>query len=393
MFFAPKDENNKFKSHFLKLAKIDITAPFFIFSFLLISFLAGILGGLLVNNYEEKCDLSYQNISGRTLVPEISVGEIKSQQLNQSLVNSVVSIYLAKTLGADLLSNTYSPFELKGSGLILTNDGWIMTNRRVIEGELTSKYVIITANGNLFSLEKIVADKATDIVFAKIKSEAKIENLSAVLLAESSEQRSGDDLFSLNSLGRTATGKVLNLANYYFNSKEDLIQSTEKFTKIILLAGKGYDQSMVGAAVFNLKGEVEGLVMNINNNEVQLLPIYYLKSKTDQLFKDKEIKRNYLGVNYLDLSSTYLFDKKIIGFNQGALVVKTKSKPAVIKNSPADKAGIKENDLILEVEKEPLTRLQSLTELIQQYKEGSEVTLKIKRGEKIINLAVKLEIR
>jgi serine protease Do len=135
------------------------------------------------------------------------------------------------------------------------------------------------------------------------------------------------------------------------------------------------------------------VVINLNNNEIRILPIDYLNNKFETLFKTGEIKRNYLGVNYLDLSSVYLFDKRALNLTQGALITKNKNKAAVSKSSPAEKAGLRENDIVLAVEKESLTSFYNLTELIQQYKEGSEVTLKVKRQDKIINIIVKLETK
>lgn len=384
---------NQPKNGFNKFLKRDISTPFFILSFLLISFLSGTLGGLIVNNYYQAEEINAQQQLTRQNLPKVSTKEVESKQLNQSLVGSIVGIYLTKVAGLDLLNNNYSSLDLKGSGLILTNDGWIMTSRKVIEAAQPNKYTVITQDSYTFPLDKIVLDNATDIVFAKIKSEKKIENLPTVLFADSAELQIGDDLFSFGSSGRIATGKILNSTDYYFDSRDQFVQSTEKFSKIILLAGKGYDNSFIGSPVFNLKGEVEGVVINFNNNEIRILPIDYLNDKFETLFKTGEIKRNYLGINYLDLNSIYLFDKRALNLTQGALITKNKNKVAVGKSSPAEKAGLRENDIVLAVEKESLTPFYNLTELIQQYKEGSEVSLKIKRADKIFNVTVKLEMK
>lgn len=390
LFTSQKTPQDSSSSAFSKFLKLDITRPFLILSYLLISFLAGVLGGLIVNNYYNvKQTADYQKLPTKIL-PKVSTKEIEAKQVNQSLASSLVGIYFAKSLNPDLINNTYSSFDLKGSGVILTNDGWIMTSRKVVEANQIAKYVVITQDGHLFPLDRAVLDKGTDIVFVKIKSEVKIENLSSIIFADSSELVAGDDLFSLNSKSYVATAKILNSLNYYFEGKEQLVQTSEKFSKIILLAGKGFDLSFIGAPSFNLKGEAVGIAANIDNDEIGLIPVNYFKDKIDQLLKTGEIKRNYLGINYLDLGSTFVFDKRAAGLTQGALVAKYKSSPAVIKNSPADKAGIKENDIILAVENDPITKFNSLTELIQQYKEGSLVNLKIKRQDKVINLSVQL---
>lgn len=390
---SPLLNENQTKSWLANFLRKDVTAHFFILSFLLISFLSGILGGLLVNNYYQTKEITSDQRLSRQNLSEVLTKEVEPKQLNQSLAGSIVGIYSTKTFGADLLNNNYSSLDLKGSGFILTNDGWIMTNQKVIEATKPNKYTIITQDNRAFSLDKVVLDNATNIVFAKIKSEAKIENLPTVFFTDSSELQIGNDLFSINPSGRIATGKILSMIDYYFDSRDQFVQSTEKFSKIILLAGKGYDNSFIGAPVFNLKGEIEGVVINFNNNETRILPINYLNNKFETLFKTKQIKRNYLGINYLDLSSMHLFDKKAFNLTQGALVAKNKNKIAVIKGSPAEKAGLRENDIILAVEKDLVTKLNSLTELIQQYKEGSEVSLKIKRADKTINAIIKLETR
>jgi S1-C subfamily serine protease len=150
-----------------------------------------------------------------------------------------------------------------------------------------------------------------------------------------------------------------------------------------------------GGPLLNLKGEVIGINTAVASGAENIgfaIPINKAKKAIESVKKTGVIKIPYLGVRYIAITAE-LAKKQNLPVDYGALVRGSQDGPAVIPNSPAAKAGLLAEDIILEVNGTKINQDNSLVSLIQRYNIGDIISLKIRRGEKEITLSATLEER
>ena len=149
-----------------------------------------------------------------------------------------------------------------------------------------------------------------------------------------------------------------------------------------------------GGPLVNMLGQAIGIntamIMGAQNIGFAI-PINYAKKNLEEVQKYGKIKRPFLGVRYVILSQE-LSQANKLPVDYGALIVRESfGEPAVLKDSAADKAGIKEYDIILEADGKKITIDAPLTEALKDKKIGEEISLKVRRESKEFNLKIKLE--
>jgi S1-C subfamily serine protease len=363
------------KYSFLKIVIISLFFGFF----------AGIIGYLIFSSY-----VFYSS-------PQAVIykwGEIKKKQaeeteekISQALkttLPAVVNIFPLKEKSGELLDQIYLPSESIGYGVILTSDGWILTSNNVIN-DFRKKYLVSTFNQKTYLAENFKEDKATGAVFFKVNA----EGLPVYPFGNSNNLEVGQILITPKE---SLVNRIENLNYEEILEKSDLIKSSEKFSKYILLTD---GPSKAGGPVFNLDGEIVGIFANPGTNISKfktLIPINNLKNIFPKIFKDGEIKRTFLGVNYIDLSS-FVFEGKTELAESGAMLYENKELKirAVLKNSPAERAGLRAGDIILKIDDEELSQNKDLTEIIQNYQSGETVEFTILRNGKEQTVEARLE--
>ncbi len=143
---------------------------------------------------------------------------------------------------------------------------------------------------------------------------------------------------------------------------------------------------------------MEGKTIGINTAQVLgaqnigfAIPINYAKKDLEEIKKYGKIRRPFLGIRYIVLNKEITEIHKL-PINYGALIIRQSfGEEAVVKKSAAAKAGLQEYDIILEINGEKITEKNPLANILQKYKIGEEVNLKVLRKEKEIALKVKLK--
>jgi len=257
----------------------------------------------------------------------------------------------------------------KGSGFIISADGYILTNNHMV-GE-AEKVEVKLADGRPFTAKIIGADPETDVAVVKIDA----GNLPYLELADSDSLEVGEWVLAIGNpfgLSHTVTAGIvsakgrtgLDLATY-----ENFIQTD---------AAINFGNS--GGPLINLDGKAVGINTAIvgpggNIGIGFAIPINMAKNIADQLIAGKGIERGYLGVQLLDLDPN-LAEAFGLKDTKGVLI------PEVTEGSAADKAGLKHNDVILEINGEPVESADSFRNRIAMLKPGTEVKLTIWRDEK-----------
>lgn len=266
-----------------------------------------------------------------------------------------------------------------GSGFIVDSKGLVLTNNHVIEGAVNIR--VRLDDGRAFEGEVLGRDPLTDIALIKLKG--KVEQLPSVKLGDSSTLRVGDWVVAIGNpfgLSSTVSAGILSARARSIGTSQydDFLQ-----TDAAINPGNS------GGPLFNLKGEVIGINTAIVGGGTGIgfaVPSNLVKAVLPQLEKDGAVTRGYLGIGIQDLTAA-LAKGLGVPATEGALVTK------VNDGSPGQKGGLKVEDVVVAVEGEKIGSAGALTRLIALKRPDSQVTLKVYRAGKPLDLKVKLGTR
>ncbi len=276
-----------------------------------------------------------------------------------------------------------------GSGFIISSDGLILTNKHVVS-EKNASYTVLTNDGKKYDAKVLAQDPATDLAVVKINQ----TGLPTVKLGDSDSVQLGQTAIAIgNALGEfrntVSVGVISGLARTITASGAGISETIEGVfqTDAAINAGNS------GGPLLNLKGEVIGIntaMVSGAQNIGFAIPINKAKRDIDSVKTTGKIISPYLGVRYL-LITPDLVKKEKLSVENGALVRGGKNEPAVIKNSPAGKAGIQAEDVIVSVGGVKIDQNNSLASLVQKYKVGDKINLKVLRNGKELFFEITLE--
>jgi serine protease Do len=279
-----------------------------------------------------------------------------------------------------------------GTGFIISDDGLILTNKHVVL-DSKAEYTVLTNDGKKHNAEVLARDPVQDIAILKIKA----SNLKPARLGNSDLIKLGQTVIAIgNALGEfrntVSVGVVSGLArDITASGGSGFVERIEG----VIQTDAAINQGNSGGPLLNLRGEVIGINTAIAQGAQTIgfaIPINQAKRAIESVKKTGSIKVPYLGVRYLTVTEE-IAKKQKLPVDYGALVRGTEEGPGVIPDSPAAKAGLQAEDIILEVNGVKITKDKSLSSLIQRFSIGDKIKLKVRRGEKTIDIEVKLEER
>lgn len=353
----------------------------------LFSIIAGGLAGYLASNYwlvNQNPEPTGINLNTNQIVDftkKITVSNPTTEVINK-LAKQIVGIYSVKK-GEDWWQKLYLDNEFLGTGLVITSDGWLMTTSDVIP-DFKKDYQIMTANNNYYLAKDFIQDKLTGVVFFKIDAQnlspVQFADLEQITVAQSAVALAADN--DMNDL-KVKISNLEKLSYYLQKSIKDYFHSTEKQEEYFLLKDS-LPTNFASCLVANNQGEVIGLGSNLNKTEnfQTIIPTGYLAQAVKQFLINKtEVKRNYLGLTYLDLSQNPNLPANLTANREnGALIIGNKelNLVAIKKDSPA-KNILMENDIVLKVNDDEINNRNNFTMLIQNYPTDSKIKLLILR--------------
>ncbi len=325
---------------------------------------------------------------------------------------AVVSIVVKQDLSKLNNNNTFpffnSPFQFNvpqgeqqigaGTGFIITSDGLILTNKHVVSaGQDTTgsatQYTVIMNDGKQYDATVVDTDPVNDFALIRIKA----TGLPKLDLGDSDTVRVGQTVIAIgNALGQfsnTVTKGVISGLSRTITAGDS--QNTSERLENIFQTDAAINFGNSGGPLLNLAGQVVGLNTAISQQGQLIgfaIPINQAKTVIASVQKYGKIVRPYMGVRYVQVDDAVAAENKL-SVNYGALLLKGSSanEPAVIAGSPADKAGLVENDIILEFNGKKITADNSLASAIQKLNPGDTVQLKVLRQGKEKNISVTLE--
>jgi len=285
--------------------------------------------------------------------------------------------------------------EGSGTGFIITSDGLILTNKHVIAAiGSASTYSVVTVDGKTYDATVQSTDPFNDLAVLKIDA----RNLPVVELGDSDELKVGQWVVAVgNALGQfqnTVTAGIVSAKGRQIQASDSDGTSTETLSNL-LQTDTAINSGNSGGPLVNLKGQVIGINTAVASGAQGIgfaIPINEAKSAIESIKKTGKIVRPYLGVRYQTVTPE-IAKANNLSVDYGAIVLRGTGLTAfaVVPGSPADKAGIVENDIILEVNGDKIDADHSLVSLIQQYQVGDEVELKVLSKAKEKTVKVKLE--
>jgi serine protease Do len=259
-----------------------------------------------------------------------------------------------------------------GSGFIIKENGTVITNNHVIAN---AEDILVKVGDKEYKAKVVGADPYMDIAVLKMETKDKFTPVS---FGDSDKARVGDWAVAIGNpfgLGGTVTAGIISARNRDINLTryDDFIQTDASI-----------NQGNSGGPLFNLKGEVIGINTAIiapgQSGSIGIgfaIPANAASNVIDQLMEFGETKRGWLGVRIQEVTKEIAEVEKLKK-PEGALVA------SVGENSPADKAGIKAGDIILEFDGKTIDTMRTLPKVVANTKVGKSVQLKIWRNKKLI---------
>ncbi len=260
-----------------------------------------------------------------------------------------------------------------GSGFIINENGTVVTNNHVISG---ADDILVKVGDKEYKAKVLGADPYMDIAVLKMETKDKFKT---VKFGDSDMARVGDWAVAIGNpfgLGGTVTAGIISARNRDINLTryDDFIQTDASI-----------NQGNSGGPLFNLKGEVIGINTAIiapgQSGSIGIgfaIPANAASTVIEQLMKFGETKRGWLGVRIQEVTKEIAEVEKLKK-PKGALVA------SVGKNSPAEKAGIKAGDIILEFDGKKINTMRNLPKVVASTEVGKSVELKIWRNKKLIS--------
>lgn len=275
-----------------------------------------------------------------------------------------------------------------GTGIIIDSNGTIITNRHVIPAGTTAVSVTLSDGTQLDNVEVIGRTNDSDpldVAFLKVKDK-KGKELKAAKLGDSSKMQVGERVIAIgNALGQFQNTVTTGVISGYGRSVEAGDASGSETLQNLFQTDAAINEGNSGGPLVNINGEVIGINTAIAGNGAQnigfSIPINDVKGLVASVLKEGKLVRPYLGVRYItlndDIAYQYNLDTK-----RGAYIYGSNGQPAIVPGSPAEKAGLKEKDIITKVDNDTVDENNSLISLLGRHSVGDNVKLTIVRDGK-----------
>lgn len=306
-------------------------------------------------------------------------------KVSESVVSIVTSVTSTSFFGQSYTS------QAAGTGVIVSSDGYILTNKHVIEGAKT--ITVVLDDGTTYEKVELAAyDPLNDIAFLKIKDAS---DLPAATLGDSKTITVGQQVIAIgNALGQyqnSVTSGIVSGTGRSLTATDASGTMSERLTDMIQ-TDAAINSGNSGGPLVNAAGQVIGIntaTTSAAENMGFAIPISSVKGMLKQLTETGEAKRAYVGVYSIEITPEVAKSYNL-PVSEGIYVYSSSAYSAVISGSPADKAGIKNKDIITAVNGVKVGSRGSLSTLIGEYKPGDTVQLTVIRDGKEIAVNVTL---
>ncbi len=275
-----------------------------------------------------------------------------------------------------------------GSGFIISSDGLIITNKHVA-ADTEATYTVFTNDGKRYDAKVLGRDPIQDLAVLKIDA----KNLPTVTLGNSDDLQLGQSAIAIgNALGEfqnTVASGVISGLNRSITALSE--NGNSETIQGVIQTDAAINPGNSGGPLINLRGEVVGVNVAVVQGAQNIgfaLPINWAKHDIQTVLAGGEIKAPYLGVRYVMLTPA-LATQRSVSVDYGAYLSRDSGGPAVVKGSPADKAGLKDGDVILSIDGASLQD-KDLSQVLSGKNIGDTLRLEVLRGKNRMTVNVTL---
>lgn len=278
-----------------------------------------------------------------------------------------------------------------GTGMIVTKDGYVLTNKHVIDGANSIK-IVLDSGETYDKVTLIGTDPLNDVAYLKIND---VSDLPTVTLGDSKTINAGQPVIAIgNALGQyqntitqgiiSGTGRSLTAYSSDYSSSENLTDMIQ--TDAAINSGNS------GGPLVNAAGEVIGINTATSSDADGIgfaIPISSVKGMLKNIIDNNSATRAYIGVYYINITPdvAVTYDLPV---NAGAYLSSTSQNSSIVTGGPGDQAGLKDGDIITKVNGVTVGKAGTVSSLIGEYAPGDTIQITILRDgkEKNINLTL-----
>ena len=301
--------------------------------------------------------------------------EVTPAEVYAANVNSTVGITTSVTTN---FWGFHTTSAAAGSGFILTDDGYIITNHHVIEN--SDSITVSLYDGTTYEAELIGYDASNDIAVLKVEA----EGLTPVVIGDSENLNVGDSVIAIgNPLGEL----TFSLTSGAVSALDREITLSNSVTMELIQTDCAINSGNSGGALFNLYGEVVGVTnakysgsgggASIDNIGFAI-PVNHVKDIIKSIIENGYITKPYIGVSVAEVSR----ETQSYGLPKGAAV------RDVAEDGPAAAAGLEENDIITAINGEEIDGSKALVDAVRNASVGDELVFTVYRKGEVIELKV-----
>lgn len=267
-----------------------------------------------------------------------------------------------------------------GTGFIVSEDGLILTNRHVV-ADTAAEYTVVLNTGEKVPARVVARDAALDLAIVRIEK----RGLSTIPFGNSDVLRAGQTVIAIgNALGEfrnTVSVGVISGLGRQVTAGDQATGQTEVLDHVIQ-TDAAINLGNSGGPLLSLRGEVIGINTAIAGG-AENIGFAIPSNEAARIVEDVQtlgrIARPFLGVRYIAVTPA-IATANDLSAGYGALVVGGENTPAVISGSPAERAGLRENDILLEFDGQRIDEEHPLGSLIRKKKSGDRVKLRVRSG-------------
>lgn len=279
-----------------------------------------------------------------------------------------------------------------GTGFFIDSSGLIITNKHVVDDE-KAEYSVFTNKGDKYKAKVLAKDPLMDIAVLKIDQKIPEGGFPYLNFGDSDKLKRGQTVIAIgNALAEfsntISVGVVSGLGRTIVAG--DVNSGHSEVLDEVIQTDAAINPGNSGGPLLDLGGKVVGVNVAVADNSENIgfsLPANLIKVVVESVKKEGKIVRPYLGVRYIPITPE-LKEKNKLSVDYGVLISRgtNKNELAVVPGSPADKAGLVENDIILEINNTKLTKDTKLSSILRKKEVGNTVSLKIlhKGKEKVL---------
>lgn len=337
-----------------------------------------------INTESYTAERAKSTIEGQT-VESVQENSKKVSNIIEQTTSSVVGISKLKNAGTSIFSNSNENELGLGTGIVITEDGYILSNAHVT-GSKYSKCYVTLENGNNYDGTVMWSDTDLDLSIIKINA----KDLSYVKMGDSDNIKVGETVYAIgNPIGfefrRTVTSGIISAKNRTIKLEED---EKSSYMTDLIQTDATINPGNSGGPLIYPNGEVIGVnTVKISSAEGIgfAIPINIVKPIIESYKNTGDFKEATIGIYAYDREVIpYLQNNKNKSFEQGIYVAQ------ITKNGPAYNSDLKEGDIITQIDGNKVNTMNDLRKYIYEKKPGDEVTLSITRGK--LNREVKITL-